>query len=137
MLHLSIHHFNEGNQADLITSRIIVASLLIRLDKYELCEKVLKDIEYDLKKHTVTECICYPRLYVVNKDLVQFMRQHKVSYRTAVRTVYVGCVRFLRCDAELAPLPLQYEMFRSIGTPPRSRHEREYDWAAVDGKVYL
>ena len=54
LLYLSIHHFQHGNHADLMTSRLLVVSLLLRLEKYDLCEIILEDIEHDVKRYVVT-----------------------------------------------------------------------------------
>ena len=105
-----------------------------------MCEIILEDIEHDVKRYVVTLCGCYERGYKENADLLQHLATHNVSCKSAIRTVYVGCVRFARSDTELAPLPLRYEMYRSIGTPPGSRNDVQYTWfdtATVDGKVYL
>ena len=49
-------------------------------------------------------------------------------------------VVFLPTEKDIAPGPLQFEMYRSLGIPPGSRDKVTdywFDWVVVSGQVYL
>ncbi|MES9883983.1 MAG: hypothetical protein ABW185_24315 [Sedimenticola sp.] len=121
-------HLSKGHQSDLLSSRLKQAAIYYKLEDYERVESILASAENDLHPITSNFCSCDISFCHVGK-CGHGVSPENMSTVEVLRRCVGCCVRFLPTEMDITPAALQYEMFRSVGTPARRRVYPDYDWS--------
>ena len=137
LLQKSGHHLRQGRHCDLTSSVLLEATVFLKLEQYERCLSILERLELELKQRPLSGCGCYTgSINCTDKHVSQLYSLNILECVGIIST----CIIFPRSDMSITPEALQYEMFRSINTPPGSIEEKRDNWfdmAVVDAVVYL
>ena len=127
--------------SDILSARLKQATLMFMLgfkeESFEILDCMLELISYP--SYQVSACYC--RKFIPQRDTPDHaLEAVDCNFETFHRSNVAPCVVFLPSEAPLFPAALIYEMFRSVGMPPETRHPAKdvwYDWAVVDAKLLL
>ena len=129
-----------SDMSNCFTARLKQATLMLVNGYGEASLELLYSLRSSNTPAVVSACDC--RMYkrpLDRKKLAQDLQSHGLTKEDIQRRFIAPCVVFLPNEAELIPVPLRYEMIRSVGTLPnsRSRFSFWFDWAVVDSKFLL
>ncbi|MES9905703.1 MAG: hypothetical protein ABW168_23910 [Sedimenticola sp.] len=145
-------YLNKGLESGLLSCRLKAAALYYMMTDYKTSGRVLSDAARDHPMHVINVCECKGHMHIGHKllgDKITFATG-ALTFTEAVKASSCLCVTFLPFEIDITPDALQYEMFKSVGTPSDTRlgnisHGLSKDlfccewheWSIVDGSVFL
>ena len=138
---LTSHSWNKmGSVSDAFTAKLKQATLMYTYGYYQSSVYVLRHLESQVG-FSVCDCNEEEKKTPYLQTLLHAAKEMpNISVEDFVKNFMRPCIVFLPSERDVVPLPLQYEMRRSEGSPEGSRHEPFhfwYDWAVVDPKMLL
>ena len=114
------YHLRQGRLCDQTSSMLLEATVFFKLQQYDrfISTSILDQLEQVMNQKSLSICNCYSRdhIYYSNYHVKQLspLSVSEILLKPAT------CMIFPRSDLSITPEALQYEMFRSIDTPPGS-----------------
>ena len=124
-----------SDNLDHFSPKLKQATFLGTLGYHEISLEILHQLEGLYSSLMMSVCKCKKMQIVLPRAMLLTLQEKDTSKDDLLRRYCPACVVFLPTETDLIPVPLQYEMRRSLGIPPGSRIEEEefwFDWAVVD-----
>ena len=131
-----------SSRADSLSVKLKQSALLYVLGYHEASEEILTSLEDRCNKLQISWCNCKMFSPSIPMLFRLIMAAQKPSYQEFINCYFVSCVTFLQSEKEVVPVPLAYEMIRSVHMPSDTpwdayRNPFSPEWAVVDGKIFL
>ena len=130
----------KGVVSDAFTAKLKQATLMYMCGYYQPSIDVLRTLDGRVG-FVVCECDEKKKKVPTLKTLLYATKENPdISVDDFIKNYMKPCIVFLPSERNMVPLPLQYEMRRSEGSPQELRHEPFhfwYDWAVVDPIMLL
>ena len=127
-----------GSVSDAFTAKLKQATLMYMCGYYQSSIDVLKTLEGRIG-FAVCDCDPVEKKVPPLQSLLE-ATSPDVTVEDFIKNFMKPCIVFLPFERNVIPLPLQYEMRRSEGSPQGSRYKPFhfwYDWAVIDPKMLL